>query len=63
MDKSQKNVPFGETETGPVDSSSELETVRRIDAGLLNFKHLFLAFLIIIISAAAYVLQQQNSSF
>ncbi|XP_015880495.2 WPP domain-interacting tail-anchored protein 1 [Ziziphus jujuba] len=63
MDKSQKNVPFGETETGPVDSSSELETVRRIDAGLLNFKHLFLAFLIVIISAAAYVLQQQNSSF
>lgn len=63
MDKTQENVSFDETEMEPVDSTSELETVRRIDAGILNFKHVFLGFLIIMISAAAYVLLQQNSPF
>lgn len=61
MDKTQKNASFGENEVGPVPGP---ETVRRIDAGILNFKHVFLALLVLLISAAAfYSFQLENCPF
>ncbi|KAK2663162.1 hypothetical protein Ddye_001736 [Dipteronia dyeriana] len=61
-DKTQ-NVSVGRTEAEPVDLTSELGTVRRMDAGLLNYKHIFMAILIVLISAAAYFFIKQNQSF
>lgn len=37
----------------PGDSVSQLETSRRIDAGVLSFKHVLIAALILLIAAAA----------
>ncbi|KAJ0043287.1 hypothetical protein Pint_18894 [Pistacia integerrima] len=58
-----KNASIGKTEVVPVDLTSECGTVRTIDAGLLNYKHLFVAFLILLVSAAAYFFIKQNSQF
>lgn len=58
MDKSQKNVSVGKAEVVSADSTSELETVRRIDAELLNFKHVFMAVSILLIPVVAYLVQQ-----
>ncbi|KAL5739473.1 hypothetical protein ACOSQ2_028653 [Xanthoceras sorbifolium] len=63
LDETQKNVSVGKTEAEPVDLTSELGTVRRIDAGLLNFKNIFMATLIVLISTAAYCLKKQNQLF
>ncbi|KAJ7974240.1 WPP domain-interacting tail-anchored protein 1-like [Quillaja saponaria] len=41
-------------------SLSNVGTVRRIDAGVLHFKHLFLAMLVLLVSAATYLLQHQK---
>ncbi|KAF9663910.1 hypothetical protein SADUNF_Sadunf17G0101200 [Salix dunnii] len=60
LDKAQKQEPASETKVAPADSTSELETVRRIDAGLLNFKHVIMAMLILLISAVVYFCQQQK---
>ncbi|KAE8021868.1 hypothetical protein FH972_007718 [Carpinus fangiana] len=54
---------LGKTKMGPADSTSEVETVRRIDAGVLNVKHVFVAMLILLISIVAYLLQQQTCPF
>ena len=49
---------MSETGLGPGD------TVRRVDAGVLNLKHVFLAMLIVLISAAAaYLYTQQDCPF
>lgn len=57
LDRTQKNVSIGETEVGRAD------TVRRVDAGVLNFKHVLMAMLIVLISATAYFLIQQECPF
>lgn len=61
--KTQKNVSVGKTKMGSADSTSEVETVRRIDSGVLNFKHVSMAMLILLISVVAYLLQQQKCPF
>ncbi|CAK7335213.1 unnamed protein product [Dovyalis caffra] len=60
LDEAQKNGPASETKVAPADSISELETVRRIDAGLLNFKHVFMVMFILLISAIVYWCQPQR---
>ncbi|PRQ53245.1 hypothetical protein RchiOBHm_Chr2g0164391 [Rosa chinensis] len=57
LDRTQKNASMGETEEGPAD------TVRRVDAGVLNFKHVLMAMLIVLISAAVYFFTQQHCPF
>ncbi|XP_062106405.1 WPP domain-interacting tail-anchored protein 1 isoform X1 [Humulus lupulus] len=51
VEKTQKSVFSGENE---VDAVPGPETVRRIDAGILNFKQVFLAMLVMLISATAF---------
>ncbi|CAM8976182.1 unnamed protein product [Rhodiola kirilowii] len=46
---------------GNASSTSELETVRRIDAGTLNVKHLIVALVVLVISVAAYSFLNSNS--
>ncbi|KDP24315.1 hypothetical protein JCGZ_25611 [Jatropha curcas] len=60
LDKSQKNASVGETKVTavPAGSVSEPESVRRIDAGMLNFKHVIMAVLILMIAAAVYLFHQ-----
>ncbi|KAJ6402602.1 hypothetical protein OIU84_014663 [Salix udensis] len=60
VDKAQKSGPVSETEVANADSISELESVRRIDAGLLSFKHVFMAIFILLISAIVYFCQPQK---
>ncbi|XP_062009717.1 WPP domain-interacting tail-anchored protein 1 isoform X1 [Rosa rugosa] len=57
LDRTQENASMGETEVGPAD------TVRRVDAGVLNFKHVLMAMLIVLISAAVYFFTQQHCPF
>ncbi|XVF20888.1 hypothetical protein REPUB_Repub12eG0042300 [Reevesia pubescens] len=61
LEKTTESV--GESEMRPADATSEYETVRRIDARLLTFKHISLAFLILLISVAAYCFQKQEWPF
>lgn len=63
LDKVQKSGPVSVTEVASADSISELETVRRIDAGLLSFKHVFMAMFISLISAIVYICQPQKLPF
>lgn len=49
------------TQAEPGEVTSQLETVRRVDAGSLNYKHVLFAGLIALIASAAYVFLQQNS--
>uniref|UniRef100_A0A5B7ACU0 Putative WPP domain-interacting tail-anchored protein 1 n=1 Tax=Davidia involucrata TaxID=16924 RepID=A0A5B7ACU0_DAVIN len=58
LDKKPKNVSVGETEIGPADSTSKLETLRNIDARQLNLKYVFIAILVLVISALAVFLFQ-----
>lgn len=58
LDRTQDNVSFGEDEVGPTPGP---ETVRRIDAGILNIKQVFLAILIMLIAVAAYYSFQLQS--
>ncbi|XP_050381616.1 WPP domain-interacting tail-anchored protein 1 [Argentina anserina] len=53
LDRTQKNASI-DTEVGRAD------TVRRVDAGVLNFKHVLVAMLIVLISAAACFFTQQD---
>jgi len=46
------------TKVVSANSTSELESVRRIDAGLLNFKHVLMAIIILLISVVAYLIQK-----
>ncbi|XP_004304181.1 PREDICTED: WPP domain-interacting tail-anchored protein 1 [Fragaria vesca subsp. vesca] len=48
FDRTHKDAFMSETEAGPADF------VRRVDAGVLNFKHVLMAVLIVLISAALY---------
>ena len=61
LDKTTESV--GESEVRPADITSEYETVRRIDARLLTFKHISLAMLILLISVAAYYFQKKECPF
>ncbi|XP_038699392.1 WPP domain-interacting tail-anchored protein 1-like [Tripterygium wilfordii] len=61
--KTEKNVSSGETEVAPTDSVFELGRVRRIDAGVLNFKHFLIAILFLLISSAVYLLQLEKCPF
>ncbi|KAK4602773.1 hypothetical protein RGQ29_011682 [Quercus rubra] len=58
LDKNQVSVPIGMTKVVSANSTSELESVRRIDAGLLNFKHVLMAIIILLISVVAYLIQK-----
>ncbi|KAF9684040.1 hypothetical protein SADUNF_Sadunf04G0076300 [Salix dunnii] len=60
VDKAQKSGPVSKTEVAHADSISELESVRRIDAGLLSFKHVFMAIFILLISVIVYFCQPQK---
>ncbi|KAG8662428.1 WPP domain-interacting tail-anchored protein 1 isoform X1 [Manihot esculenta] len=55
LDKKQKNVCVVETEVADADSVLGAESVRRIDAGMLNYKHIIMAVFILLISAAVYL--------
>lgn len=59
-DKSKDPSAVG-TQAEPGEVTSQLETVRRVDAGSLNYKHVLFAGLIALIASAAYVFLQQNS--
>ncbi|CAN6702305.1 unnamed protein product [Malus baccata var. baccata] len=51
LDRTQKNASVGEsreTKVEHTDSTSEFETVRRIDAGVLSFKHLLMGTIILL---------------
>ncbi|XWS36878.1 hypothetical protein CRYUN_Cryun20dG0123000 [Craigia yunnanensis] len=61
LDKTTESV--GESEVRPAEATSEYETVRRIDARLLTFKHISLAMLILLISVAAYYFQKKECPF
>ncbi|XP_021296420.1 WPP domain-interacting tail-anchored protein 1 isoform X2 [Herrania umbratica] len=61
LDKTTESV--GESEVKPADATSEFENVRRIDARLLSFKHVSLALLILLISAAVYFFKMQECPF
>ncbi|XWS47529.1 hypothetical protein CRYUN_Cryun14cG0160200 [Craigia yunnanensis] len=61
LDKPTESI--GESEVRPADATSEYETVRRIDARLLTFKHISLALLILLISIAAYYFQKKECPF
>ncbi|TQD69479.1 hypothetical protein C1H46_044988, partial [Malus baccata] len=66
LNRTQKNASVGEsreTKVEHTDSTSEFETVRRIDAGVLSFKHLLMGTIILLVSAGAYFLLQQDSPF
>ncbi|KAF5725573.1 hypothetical protein HS088_TW23G00297 [Tripterygium wilfordii] len=58
--KTEENVSFCETEVAPTDSASELGRVRRMDAGVLNFKHFLIGILFLLISSSVYLLQSEN---
>lgn len=60
LDKNQKDVFVGETKVTAGDSFLEPENVRRMDAGVLNYKHVIMAALILLISAAVYSFQRQG---
>lgn len=55
MDRSSQNSPTNDNEMEPADSVPDTGTVRRIDAGVLNFKLLFIAILVLLISAVTYL--------
>ncbi|KAJ9173125.1 hypothetical protein P3X46_016291 [Hevea brasiliensis] len=63
LDKKRKNVSVGETEVADADSILGAESTRRIGAGMLNYKHIIMAVLILLISAAVYLFQPQNHHF
>ncbi|EXB85808.1 hypothetical protein L484_009654 [Morus notabilis] len=58
LDKTRENASFVENEVGATPGP---ETARRIDAGILNFKLVFLAMLILLIAVAAYYSSQLES--
>ncbi|KAM1076321.1 hypothetical protein EV1_023569 [Malus domestica] len=65
-DRTRNNSSVGgscETEVEHTDSTAEFETVRRIDAGVLSFKHLFVATFILLVSTGAYFFLQQDCPF
>ncbi|KAM1954403.1 hypothetical protein ACFX1T_023750 [Malus domestica] len=65
-DRTRNNSSVGgscETEVEHTDSTAEFETARRIDAGVLSFKHLFVATFILLVSAGAYFFLQQDCPF
>ncbi|XP_068345561.1 WPP domain-interacting tail-anchored protein 1-like [Pyrus communis] len=66
LDRTRNNSSLGgscETEVEHTDSTAEFETVRRIDAGVLSFKHLLMATFILLVSAGAYFFLQQDCPF
>ncbi|WCJ25482.1 WPP domain-interacting protein 1 [Euphorbia peplus] len=56
-DKIQKDASGGKTDLTTADSESARGSVRRIDVGVLSFKHILTATLILLISGAAYLFQ------
>ncbi|XP_057972882.1 WPP domain-interacting tail-anchored protein 1 [Malania oleifera] len=58
-----QNASVVETQVRSADSTFKLSTVRTIHAGLLDFKHVSMAVLILLISVAFYLFQQANSPF
>ncbi|XP_044480990.1 WPP domain-interacting tail-anchored protein 1-like isoform X1 [Mangifera indica] len=62
-ENTQKNESIDKIEVAPVDLTSEHGTVRTIAAGILNYKHVFRALFIVLVSAAAYFFIKQNSQF
>lgn len=62
LDKMQRNEFAGETEVASTYPMPDSESSRRIDAGVLSRKHVFMAILTILISAAVYFCQPQNIS-
>ncbi|PON58043.1 WPP domain-interacting tail-anchored protein [Parasponia andersonii] len=58
METARENVSFSENEVKPVPGP---ETVRRIDAGILNCKHVFSAIIVLLISAAVFYSFQLES--
>lgn len=56
VDTTQKNSSTNDNEVKYADSMPDADTVRRIDAGVLNFKHLFmLSVLALLFSAVTYL--------
>lgn len=62
-DNIQRNTNTDRTDVADMDLTAEIETVRRIDAGILNCKHILISVVIVLISAAAYLYQKQNFHF
>lgn len=56
MDRTWKNSSTNDNEVKFADTLPDADTVRRIDAGVLNFKHLFmLSVLVLVFSAVTYL--------
>ncbi|XP_020219909.1 WPP domain-interacting tail-anchored protein 1 [Cajanus cajan] len=61
LDRTWKNSSTNDNEVKFADSMPDADTVRRIDAGVLNFKHLFiLSVLVLLVSAMTYLHSDVN---
>lgn len=61
LDRTWKNSSTNDNEVKFADSMPDADTVRRIDAGVLNFKHLFiLSVLVLLVSAMTYLNSDVN---
>ncbi|KAM0955433.1 hypothetical protein ACFX2A_024315 [Malus domestica] len=66
LDRTRNNSSVGgscETEVEHTDSTAEFEIARRIDAGVLSYKPLFVATFILLVSTGAYFFIQQDCPF
>ncbi|XP_061344260.1 WPP domain-interacting tail-anchored protein 1-like [Gastrolobium bilobum] len=55
VDRTWKNLSANDDEVKFADSMPDVGTVRRIDAGVLNFKHLFILVFALLVSALTYL--------
>ncbi|KAI4352334.1 hypothetical protein L6164_006597 [Bauhinia variegata] len=60
VDGASKNFSASDNEEKFADSKPDVGTVRRIDVGVLNVKNLLIAVLVLLVSAVAYLFQQQK---
>lgn len=55
MERTRENSSANDIEMKPGDPMPDIRAVRRLDAGVLNFKHLFMAMLVLLLSAVTYL--------
>ncbi|KAF7803126.1 WPP domain-interacting tail-anchored protein 1 [Senna tora] len=55
VDKTWENLPADDYEMKPADFVPDSGTVRRVDVGVLNFKHFLIAILVLLVSATTYL--------
>uniref|UniRef100_A0A2P2IRT8 WPP domain-interacting tail-anchored protein 1 n=1 Tax=Rhizophora mucronata TaxID=61149 RepID=A0A2P2IRT8_RHIMU len=63
FERRHKDAPAGKTKEAAAATVSNIDCVRRIDAGNLNFKHVFTALLVALFSAALYMFLSREQPF